>query len=62
MENSLAEIGHPQPHRRRRHRKSRKELYQQRRRWKNIGFWVLVGVIGAAIVAGIAVFAGSASA
>jgi hypothetical protein len=60
MENGLAEVAQSQP-RRRRHRKSSKESYQRRRRWKSIGFWVLLCVIGAAIVTGIAVYAGSST-
>jgi hypothetical protein len=48
-----------QPRRRRRSsRKSSKASFQQRKRLKNIGFWLLTGLIGGVVVAGIAVLAG----
>jgi len=62
MENSLAEVAQTQNRRRHRsRRKSSKEAWQQRRRWKNIGLWVLIGAIGAAVVAVISIYAGSVS-
>jgi hypothetical protein len=59
MENTLAE-GAPKPHRRRRrsHGKSSKTKHDQRKRLKRIGLWLLIGLIGGIIVAGIAVIAG----
>jgi ferric-dicitrate binding protein FerR (iron transport regulator) len=62
MENNAAGSEQPrhQP-RRRSHRKSSKALYERRRRWKNIGLWVLACAVGGMIVAIIAVFAGRAA-
>lgn len=62
MDNSLSTNAQPPPRRRRRSgKKSSKTIYQQRRRWKNIGFWLLAGLIGGIAVAGIAVLAGGSS-
>jgi len=62
MENTVAETAAEPPRRRRRSgKKSKKETYQQRKRLKNIGFWLLTGGIGVAIVTAIAIMAGGAS-
>jgi hypothetical protein len=62
MENSLAEREQSQHRKRRRSpRKSGKQLYERRKKLKNIGWWVLIGVIGVVAVAGISVLAGNAS-
>jgi hypothetical protein len=62
MENTLAEETQNPPRRRRRtHRKSAKTSYQQRRRWKTIGMWLLAGLIGGVAVAAIAIMAGQSS-
>ena len=49
------------PRRRRRStKKSSKERYESRRKWKAIGYWLLLCLIGIVVVAAIAVYAGSA--
>ena len=58
METNLVEETEVRPRRRRSH-KSSKQRYETRRRWKNIGWWLLLGLIGIVFVAMIAVFAGS---
>jgi hypothetical protein len=60
MGTSLVEETELRPRRRRSHKKSSKELYETRRRWKAIGLWLLLGLIGIVFVALIAVYAGSA--
>jgi hypothetical protein len=62
MENGVSNGGHSQPAgRRRSRRKSSKAVYEQRRRWKNIGLWVLACLIGGLIVTLIAIYAGGAA-
>jgi len=62
MENTPVEDAqHTSRKRRRSSRKSSKASYQQRRRWKMIGFWLLAGLIGGVAVAAIAVIAGNSS-
>jgi len=60
MDTSLVEETEVRPRRRRSHKKSSKERYEMRRRWKTIGWWLLLGVAGVIFVALIAVYAGSA--
>jgi heme/copper-type cytochrome/quinol oxidase subunit 3 len=59
MGTSLADETELRPRRRRSHKKSSKERYETRRRWKTIGWWLLLAVIGIVFVALIAVYAGS---
>jgi hypothetical protein len=62
MENTLAEDAPNPPGRKRRsNRKSSKTVYERRRRLKMIGLWLLIGLIGGIVVAGIAVMAGGSS-
>jgi hypothetical protein len=58
LETSLVEDAQTKSPRRRRHKKSSKEIYERRRRWKAIGLWLLLGLLGVVLVAAIAVFAG----
>jgi hypothetical protein len=60
MGTGLVEQTELRPRRRRSHKKSSKERYETRRRWKTIGWWLLLGLIGVVFVALIAVYAGSA--
>jgi len=60
MGTGLVEQTELRPRRRRSHKKSSKERYETRRRWKAIGWWLLLGLIGIVFVALIAVYAGSA--
>jgi hypothetical protein len=60
METSLVEETELNPRRRRSHKKSSKERFEMRRRWKAIFYWLLLGLIGIVCVALIAVYAGSA--
>ena len=60
METSLVDETEARPRKRRSHKKSSKELYEMRRRWKAIFFWLLLGLIGIVVVALIAVYAGGA--
>lgn len=60
MGTSLVEESELRPRRRRSHKKSSKEVYETRRRWKAIGWWLLLGLIGVVFVAVIAVYAGGA--
>lgn len=62
MEERVFETVPASPRKRRRsHKKSSKELYQQRRRLKSIGIWLLTGAVGVLLVTAIAIFAGGAS-
>ena len=58
MGTSLVPESDLKPRRRRSHKKSSKELYELRRRWKSIIFWLVLSLIGVAVVAAIAVLAG----
>jgi len=59
MQNTLPDGAQNASGRKRRsHKKSSKQVYQQRRRLKKIGLWLLAGLVGGVIVAGIAVMAG----
>jgi hypothetical protein len=58
MGTSLVQESDLKPRRRRSHKKSSKELYELRRRWKSIIFWLVLSLIGVAVVAAIAVLAG----
>jgi hypothetical protein len=60
MGTSLVEETELQPRRRRSHKKSSKERYETRRKWRTIFYWLLLGVVGIVFVALIAVYAGSA--
>jgi hypothetical protein len=60
MGTSLAEETELRPRRRRSSKKSSKERYEARRRWKGILYWLLLAVLGIVFVALIAVYAGSA--
>jgi hypothetical protein len=60
MGTSLVEETEARPRRRRSSKKSSKERYETRRKWRNIGWWLLLGLIGIVFVALIAVYAGSA--
>jgi hypothetical protein len=60
MGTGLVEQTELRPRRRRSHKKSSKERYETQRRWKAIGWWLLLGLIGVVFVALIAVYAGSA--
>ena len=46
--------------RRRSSKKSSKERYETRRKWKSIFYWLLLGLVGIVFVALVAVYAGSA--
>jgi hypothetical protein len=61
MENIPAEIAEEPRRRRRSHKKSSKATFQRRRRIKQIGFWLVGGLVGGLIVTGIAILAGGAS-
>jgi hypothetical protein len=58
MENILVEDAQPRSRKRRRQKKSSKELYELRRRWKAIAWWLVLSLLGIVLVAAIAVFAG----
>ena len=48
MGTSLVQESDLKPRRRRSHKKSSKELYELRRRWKSIIFWLVLSLIGVA--------------
>jgi hypothetical protein len=59
MENTLSDDAQNPPRRKRRSKgKSSKAKYEQRRRWKRTGLWLLVGLLGGVVVAAIATMAG----
>jgi hypothetical protein len=58
MADILVEEPQARQRRRRSSRKSSKEIYELKRRWKAIAFWLFLGLIGVIVVAAIAVFAG----
>jgi hypothetical protein len=47
--------------RRRSSRKSSKTTYQRRRQLRQLGYWIVVGIIGIVIVTAIAILAGQSS-
>ena len=59
---TISQTPEGQPRRRRRsRRKSSKASHEQRRRMKNVGFWLVYGAVGIIIVTAISVLVGQSS-
>jgi hypothetical protein len=61
MMETISQTPEEQPRRRRSRRKSSKASYEQRRRMKNLGFWLAYGAAGVIIATAIAILVGQSS-